>query len=442
MPRRDPRIAAAAYPAAPALWDATRVALRPDVGTAGDPHPARAPGAACARAREAPWRWAYPIGWSSEGREHRPFPDHSLRPAPATVPLAAHADSDHGPRHPHDCPDASAAPAQSLRDETAHGCRVATAFHLSRSAASAPRGQQPDSRAPADEQRARARPHAVRVPVIEERSRARAACARVRPASRSFLIGVYRNPPPRTLRWRRDLKGHRLGAGVEHQVQPILALRVNQAGQLSGVRVAPIRRLSRRIEPADVRIGIELLAGENRVRPTDGHHRAREPEDLLMLLQMAPVVPGGWVILAVGVVIAPLRAAKFVPSQQHRHTPRDEQRQQKIPDLPLAHGLYCSILRVSFDAVVVAEILLGPVAIAFAVGVIVLATEAHQIVESEAIVTGHEIDTALGALARFRIDVGAAADPARKRTEHGIVATPEAAHVIAVAAIPLRPPPF
>src|SRR6185437_5445341 len=82
------------------------------------------------------------------------------------------------------------------------------------------------------------------------------------------------------------------------------------------------------------------------------------------------------------------------------------------------------------------------VAVVLAIGPIVLVPEAHEVIEREAIVAGEEIDAALGALAGLRIDVGAAADAAGECAEHGLIATPEAAHVIPVAAIPFRPAPF
>ena len=122
------------------------------------------------------------------------------------------------------------------------------------------------------------------------------------------------------------MKGDRISASVEHQVQCIVNAVVNQTGKLSCVRVAPIRQPARRTEPVDLRVRIKLLSGENRMRPAQGNHVLREAVDVLILFQVAPVIPAGFVILAIGVVITPLRASKFVTPQQHRHATRDEQR--------------------------------------------------------------------------------------------------------------------
>jgi len=96
----------------------------------------------------------------------------------------------------------------------------------------------------ADEQRARAGRHAVGVFDINERP---GACKRR--ALRSFLICVHRDTPGYSPGQRGDLKGGRLRARVEHQVQRIAPTVVNQTGQLSCVRIAPIWQSLRGIEP-------------------------------------------------------------------------------------------------------------------------------------------------------------------------------------------------
>ena len=80
--------------------------------------------------------------------------------------------------------------------------------------------------------------------------------------------------------------------------------------------------------------------------------------------------------------------------------------------------------------------------VVFSVCFIVLVAIAHQVVQSEAIVAGDEIDAALGAFARLGVDVGTAADAAGKQTEHPIIAAPETPDIISVPAVPLRPAAF
>ena len=162
----------------------------------------------------------------------------------------------------------------------------------------------------------------------------------------------------------------------------------------------------------------------------------------LLLFQIAPVMPARFVVLAVGIVVAALRAAKFVPAEQHRHPARDQKSQQEVLDLAFPHGLDRGIRCLAFCAVVLAEVVVCPIMVVFSVCFIVLITIAHQVIQSEPIVAGDEIDAALGAFARLGIDVGTAADAAGKQTKHPIIAAPEPSDVITVLTVPLRPTAF
>jgi len=56
-----------------------------------------------------------------------------------------------------------------------------------------------------------------------------------------------------------------------------------------------------------------------------GDHALGKPVILLMLLKIGPVNPTGFIVLAVGVVVAALGAAEFISAQQHWHTTRNQQ---------------------------------------------------------------------------------------------------------------------
>ena len=55
----------------------------------------------------------------------------------------------------------------------------------------------------------------------------------------------------------------------------------------------------------------------------ESDHAVREAQNFRMLFQIAPVIPAGFVILAVGVVVAAL--PEFIPAEQHGHAARDQQ---------------------------------------------------------------------------------------------------------------------
>src|SRR5208283_455964 len=192
----------------------------------------------------------------------------------------------------------------------------------------------------------------------------------------------------------------------------------------------------------DLGVCVELLLTQNRMGTTKGDHATSEAENFPVLFEAAPVMPARFVVLAVGVIVAALRAAKFVAAEQHRHAARDQQGQKEVLDLAFPQGLDPGISRLAFRAEVLAEVGVGPVMVVFSVCFIVLAAIAHQVVQSEAVVAGDEIDAALGAFARLGVDVGTAAGAAGKQTKHPIIAAPEPSDVVTLLTVPLCPAAF
>ena len=88
--------------------------------------------------------------------------------------------------------------------------------------------------------------------------------------------------------------------------------------------VGPVRQSPLRAEPADLGVRVELLLAEDRMGKAKGDHPTGEPENFPVFLEAAPVIPARFVILAVGVVVAALRPAKFVSAEQHRDPARDQ----------------------------------------------------------------------------------------------------------------------
>src|SRR5450631_2270501 len=68
-----------------------------------------------------------------------------------------------------------------------------------------------------------------------------------------------------------------------------------------------------------------------------------------------------------------------------------------------------------------------------------LFTKAHEVVERESVVTSHIVDAALRSFTGLRIDIGATADATGKCAHHPLIATPKAAHIVTIPAIPLGP---
>ena len=110
-----------------------------------------------------------------------------------------------------------------------------------------------------------------------------------------------------------------------------------------------------------------------------------------------PVDPAGEVVLALGVVVAALGAQEFVAGQEHGDALGEQQGGDQVLGLAFAEGEDGRVVGRAFDAAVPGEVLVGAVAVVFAVGLVVLVVVADEVVEGEAVVAGDEVDGVQGA---------------------------------------------
>src|SRR5262249_28441991 len=113
---------------------------------------------------------------------------------------------------------------------------------------------------------------------------------------------------------------------------------------------------------------------------------------LLLLRLEVPVEPGEFVVLAIGVIVALLRATGLVPGEGHRTALGEEQRRYQIAFLPLAEGVDARVVGRALGAAVPGVVVVSAVAVILAVGLVVLAVVADQVLQREAVVAGDEID--------------------------------------------------
>ena len=73
------------------------------------------------------------------------------------------------------------------------------------------------------------------------------------------------------------------------------------------------------------------------------------------------------------------------------------------------------------------------------VGFVVFYVIGNQIVQSESIVCGDEVDTAIRFAVRLRINVGAGGESRREAADQAVVAPHESPRVIAEVSVPFRP---
>ncbi len=152
-----------------------------------------------------------------------------------------------------------------------------------------------------------------------------------------------------------------------------------------------------------------------------------------------PVRPADLVVLAVGVVVALLRASDFVAAANHRDPDREHQRRHQVAALPIAQVEDAAILGRAFDAAIPAQVVVLAVLVVLAVGVVVLDVVADEVGHREAVVRGHEVDARVRPPAALLVQVAAARQPRRQLRHAPIVSPPEAADGVAVLAVPLRP---
>ena len=120
--------------------------------------------------------------------------------------------------------------------------------------------------------------------------------------------------------------------------------------------------------------------------------RRAKPEEGEVLVAQTPVEPTDLVVLAVGVVVAVLRAAHLVPAQKHRHALTQRERGEEVALLALAQLPDDGVVGLALDAVVPRAVVILAVLAVLAVGLVVLFVVADQIVQREAVVRGNEVD--------------------------------------------------
>ncbi len=186
--------------------------------------------------------------------------------------------------------------------------------------------------------------------------------------------------------------------------------------------------------------GEEASLAEDRVLFPEAYHFLREAEEVHVGVHQPPVDPGDLVVLAVGVVVPLLGPPELVSAQEHRDPLGEEEGGDEVADLPRSHPRD-ELRRVrALDAQAAAQVVVLAVGIILAVFDVTLLPVAHQVVQSEPVMAGDEVDALQRTLARRAVQVGAAGDAGREVPGAVRVAAPEPPYVVAVLAVPFGPP--
>ena len=138
------------------------------------------------------------------------------------------------------------------------------------------------------------------------------------------------------------------------------------------------------------------------------------------------------------VIIAALRAPDFIAAEQHGRSARNEERGDEVFSVLNASANNRDIIGFAFAAEIHADIVVGSVAVIFAVFEIVLFGIRAEVAQREAVVSRDEID-ALRGVGFFVKDVSTAGDAMGERHDGVIGASPKASDVVAEFSVPFSP---
>src|SRR5688572_22924403 len=121
-----------------------------------------------------------------------------------------------------------------------------------------------------------------------------------------------------------------------------------------------------------------------------------EVEEGARIAVQGPVVPADFVVLGVGVVVASLSAIDLVAAKEHGDALGEHQRGKEVALLLMPQGIDLRVVRLTLDAAIPAQILIPSITVGFAVRQVALACVGDEVMQSEAVVGGDEVDAGLG----------------------------------------------
>src|SRR6056300_963296 len=109
-----------------------------------------------------------------------------------------------------------------------------------------------------------------------------------------------------------------------------------------------------------------------------------------------PVLPGDHVVLAVGVVVAALGFESFITGGNHGNTCREKQRADEVSCGFATSEVHRRVRSLALVSMVEAQVVVAAIAIAFAVGGVLLDVVGDQVPKRETVVGRDEVDGAEG----------------------------------------------
>ena len=101
-------------------------------------------------------------------------------------------------------------------------------------------------------------------------------------------------------------------------------------------------------------------------------HTLPEPVHIAILVDQIPVKPIDVIVLAVGVVVASLRTPHFIAGYKHGHPARKQKEGCKVLNLASAQRFDSGIGGFALHPAVPTQVVIDPIPVVFAVGLIML----------------------------------------------------------------------
>ena len=257
-------------------------------------------------------------------------------------------------------------------------------------------------------------------------------------------------------RWQRDPL--RFEVAVEDEEEPIGVIvvgiivhaalaRIQLPADRPLAGVLPPGRVQIRCKPGQVRhaVGVEVVAQveppalQDRKAPGQRNRLPKELDEILAGRGRGPVEPADLVVLAVGVVVAALRARELVAAQNHRRPRREQQIAGVVLHQLRPQRQHGGVAGVPFRAAVPRVVVVGSVLIVLAVGLVVLFVVRDQIVQGETVVAGDEVDAVVGRAAVVAVEIGRSGQTPADVGQLARISLAEAAHRVPEPSVPLRP---
>ena len=141
--------------------------------------------------------------------------------------------------------------------------------------------------------------------------------------------------------------------------------------------------------------GIRQQLAYDRMHMPVPNHKFEKFKQFPVLIKETPVQPGGFVVLAIRVVVAVLGIAEFIPRQEHGRSAAAHQHGTGIADHPETEAEDFGVVGISFGAAVPAPVVVGAVRIVPAVFFVVFLVVGIEIVQCKAVMAGKEIHTGI-----------------------------------------------